>query len=474
MFDTTTFDKTLANIISPRYAFEHNILPISMEDRTLTIGLINSGDQALVKEICFDTGLRIKVRELPGDVILRRLKELYPDYENENSGRNGAISESINVDSSTVDFVNQIIIGAVKSAASDIHFEALENSFRIRYRIDGHLREISDLPPEKKSTIVSRLKILANLDISEKRRPQDGRFRFKTGNKTVDIRISSLPTNFGEKVVLRILDKSQLQLDLRKLGLSDEHFEMFTKKIRTPYGMILVTGPTGSGKTTTLYASLQHIHDPEKNILTVEDPIEYNLNGINQCHVKPEIGFNFANALRSFLRQDPDIIMVGEIRDKETAEIAIRSSLTGHLVFSTLHTNDSIAGISRLIDMGIEPYLISSSIKLIAAQRLIRNLCSCKREVRETEINEKLNCKIIYDKNGCEKCNYTGYSGRSAIFEMFEISDEISELISANTPISEIRSAAAARGFKSMKDSGFEKIKNGITNYEEVMREILL
>lgn len=361
---------------------------------------------------------------------------------------------------SNIDFVDQFIGNAIKINASDIHFECSENTFRVRYRVDGHLREVHATSSAKSSSVMSRLKIMANLDISEKRRPQDGRIRFGNNKNAVDIRVSTLPTNYGEKIVLRILDKSQVELDLAKLGMNRQQLEILQNKIKIPYGMILVTGPTGSGKTTTLYSTLKEINSVEKNILTIEDPIEYDLEGINQSNVKSDIGYDFANALRAFLRQDPDVIMVGEIRDKETAEIAIRASLTGHLVFSTLHTNDSISALTRLIDMGIEPFLVASSVKLIIAQRLVRKICGC----RKTNVKEK----------ECTVCGGTGYKGREALFEIVEITEDLSELISRNATHREIKTLAVNNGFKSLRDSGEEKINLGITTKEEVWRETML
>ena len=474
MTDLSGLSKEMNAVISPQFAFENNVLVIDRYNGTLMIGLPDIADSKLISDLSFDTGLKIEPVEIPADVILTKLTELYPDYEFKN-GNGGEVSTENGVpDHSNVEFVNQVISGAVKAKASDIHFESLEDAFRVRYRIDGCLREVFKLPKQKSPAICSRIKIMSNLDISEKRRPQDGRIRFNHQGNDIDIRVSSLPTSFGEKIVLRILDKTQLRLDLDKLGLNNEQQKILKEKIKSPFGMILVTGPTGSGKTTSLYAALQHIHSVEKNILTVEDPIEYNLDGINQCNVKPDIGFSFASALRSFLRQDPDVIMVGEIRDKETAEIAIRASLTGHLVFSTLHTNDSISGVTRLIDMGIEPYLVSSSVKMIVAQRLVRSLCSCKIKETNPAILEAVKSDNVYKKNGCEKCNYTGYSGRTAIYEIFEISDEIAELISHNPLAAEIKKAALKCGFKTLRQSGIEKIIQGVTTYEEVLRETML
>ena len=473
MIDIENIASEVKNILQPKTAFENNILPIKRENGSLLVGLADVNNLKLINDLSFEIGLKIEAIELQADVILNRLIELYPDYEFQTENGNGSNSE-ITSDYSNVEFVNQVISGAVKSKVSDIHFESLEDSFRVRYRIDGYLREISKIPKQRSAGICSRIKVMANLDISEKRRPQDGRIRFNYQGRDIDIRVSFLPANYGEKIVLRLLDKSQLKLDLSKLGLNNEQLEVIKKKIKSPFGMVLLTGPTGSGKTTTLYAALQEIHTIEKNILTVEDPIEYNLEGINQCNVKPDIGFDFANALRTFLRQDPDVIMVGEIRDSETAEIAIRSSLTGHLVFSTLHTNDSVSGISRLIDMGIEPFLVSSSVKMIIAQRLVRTLCSCKVKETNPTVIKEMQSENIFKKNGCEKCNYTGYSGRTAIYEIFNVTEEIAELISSNSTILEIKRKAKEQGFKTLRESGIEKILQGISTYEEVLRETTL
>ena len=491
MANITDAKQEIKSLIPAKLAFESNILPVNRENGTLHIVIPNKNDLKLINDLHFNTGLKIKAEELPADIILSKLIELYPEYEFNNGNGNGGdnTTENISSDHSNVEFVNQVISGAVKAKASDIHFESLEDSFRVRYRIDGYLREISRLPKQRSLAISSRIKVMANLDISEKRRPQDGRIRFNgstvlagagsTGldgannGNDIDIRVSSLPTNFGEKIVLRLLDKTQLKLDLSKLGLTNEQLNLIQSKIKSPFGMILLTGPTGSGKTTTLYAALQHIHTIEKNIITVEDPIEYNLDGINQCNVKPDIGFDFANALRSFLRQDPDVIMVGEIRDNETAEIAVRASLTGHLVFSTLHTNDSVSCVSRLIDMGVEPYLVSSSVKMIIAQRLIRTLCNCKIKETNHSIIKAVQSENIYKKKGCDKCNHTGYTGRTAIYEIFNITEEIAEVISTNPTAAEIKRKAKEQGFKTLRESGIEKILNGVSTYEEVLRETM-
>ncbi|MFH0736285.1 MAG: GspE/PulE family protein [bacterium] len=459
----------LKEIISAEYAFSNNVLPLRLENNILTIGMVNKNNNQIQYDLNFETGFEINIVEVSKEALKQKLNEFYDQDINIIVNDTPAESkEQLMNDTSVINFVNNILDEAIKSKASDIHFESLVKSFRVRCRIDGHLQEMTSVPSQKGIQIISRIKILANLDISEKRRPQDGKISYQYNQRGIDIRVSSLPTSFGEKVVLRILDKGNLQLSIDNLGLNDTQKNLLVKKLKLPFGLILVTGPTGSGKTTTLYSSLLNIHTIDKNIMTVEDPIEYNLDGINQSNVKQEIGYDFAHALRAFLRQDPDVIMVGEIRDKETAEIAIRAALTGHLVFSTLHTNDSVSGITRLIDMGIEPFLVASSVKLIAAQRLVRKLCDCK--VEDTERQIEIGTKV-YMKKGCNKCNQIGYKGRKAIFELFEVTDEISDMISSRKTENEIKSKLSTSGFFTLKDSGYEKIKNGETSYEEVIRE---
>ena len=467
MFELDQLSKEIITIIPQKKAFDHLILPLKLNDDTLLIAIPDKNDQKLLHEIAFITGYKIKAEEIPPDVILAKLKEVYPSNGHHSKGNTLETSSS---EHNSIEFVNQVIAGAVKINASDIHFEVFEKVFRIRYRIDGHLREMFALPFSKSLSTLSRLKIMANLDISEKRRPQDGKIRFPINNIQIDIRVSTLPTTFGEKIVLRILDKSKLQLDLKKLGFMQSQYDIFINHLRLPYGMILVTGPTGSGKTTTLYAALHEIHSIEKNIMTIEDPIEYNINGINQANVKPDIGFDFASALRAFLRQDPDIIMVGEIRDKETAEIAIRASLTGHLVFSTLHTNDSISAITRLIDMGLEPFLVASSVKLIIAQRLVRKLCSCQTPNSDEEL-QSVSPSIHKIEKACDKCNYTGFSGRTALFELLPVSDNMTDSISKNSGYKIIYEEAKRNNFMSLREAGLEKLKLGITTYDEIIRE---
>ncbi len=383
------------------------------------------------------------------------------------------------VDAPLIRLVNQIIMSAISKRASDIHIEPFEDNIYIRYRIDGVLHDIITLPPKLKSALITRIKIMSNLDISERRLPQDGRLKMKMGKKEVDFRVSTLPSIFGEKIVLRILEKGSLQLDLTKLGFEEESMNFFLEALSKPYGMILVTGPTGSGKTTTLYSALMKLRRPEVNIITVEDPVEYTLSRITQVQVQEEIGRTFAQVLRSFLRQDPDIILVGEIRDFETAEIAIKAALTGHLVLSTLHTNDAPSTITRLVNMGIEPFLIASSVILIVAQRLVRKLCeSCKKEEKISKdallklgfIEESLSDLKIYEAQGCPECNQTGYRGRIALYEVMPIKDEIKDLILTGASANEIKKEAVKLGMLTLRQSGIRKVISGITSIEEILR----
>ena len=384
------------------------------------------------------------------------------------------------VEEPVVQLVNGILIKAIKSGASDIHIEPYERSLRVRYRVDGVLFNAMNLPIKIKNSMTSRLKIMAKLDIAERRLPQDGRIKLRIGkSREIDFRVSVLPCLFGEKTVLRILDKSNLQVDLTKLGFEEGALNNFMDALNKPYGMILVTGPTGSGKTTTLYSALNYLNKPGINIMTVEDPVEYNFAGINQVQVKEEIGLTFASALRSFLRQSPDIIMVGEIRDFETAEIVVKAALTGHLVLSTLHTNDAPSSISRLLNMGIEPFLVSSSIILIMAQRLVRKVCpQCREEEKipppalmkigfpEEDAN-KVKC---YKGRGCNACNGSGYKGRIALYEVMPVGSEIKEMVLEGASVDEIKNTAIRLGMNTLRVSGLNKIKEGITSVEEVLR----
>jgi len=373
-----------------------------------------------------------------------------------------------------VRLVNLLIEQAIEERASDIHIEPLEEEMSIRYRIDGALYKI---PPPDESLLpamISRIKILSKLDIAEKRLPQDGGFSMVVKGRRIDTRVSTVPTVNGEKVVIRILDKARIPLDLKQLGFEPDDLEKFSNAINQPYGLIFLTGPTGSGKTTTLYAALNQINSPHKNLVTVEDPVEYRLPGINQVQVKPSIGLTFASGLRAFLRQDPDVMMVGEVRDLETAEVCIQAALTGHLVFSTLHTNDAPGAISRLIDIGVEPFLVSASLLLVVAQRLIRRLCPECKEPYEPTPEEREKLKLtgktkIYQAKGCEKCHLTGYKGRIAIHEMMVIDKELRRLIAQGKPDDVIKEAALERGMLTLQESGFRKVRQGISSLEEVL-----
>jgi type IV pilus assembly protein PilB len=370
-------------------------------------------------------------------------------------------------------------VDAIKKMASDIHIEPYEKSFRVRYRIDGVLYEVMKPPMKLKNALISRLKIMSRLDIAERRLPQDGRIKLKTKGREMDFRVSVLPTLFGEKVVLRLLDKSNLQLDMTKLGFEEKQLRDFKEAIYKPFGMVLVTGPTGSGKTTTLYSGLSELNKTTENISTAEDPVEFNLGGINQVQIHESIGLSFAAALRSFLRQDPDIIMVGEIRDFETAEIAIKAALTGHMVLSTLHTNDAPSTVNRMLNMGVEPFLVSSAVNLILAQRLARRIClDCKEEVeipQETFLDlgvpeEEAGSFSCFHGTGCPTCSQTGYKGRIALYEVMPLYEEIKELVLVGASSAEIKREAMRLGMLTLRQSGINKLKEGITTVEEVVR----
>lgn len=390
-------------------------------------------------------------------------------------------------DAPVVRLVNVLLVDALRRGASDIHVEPYEKDFRIRFRIDGILYDVMHPPLKMRDALISRLKIMSKLDISEKRLPQDGRIKIKvkidSRSRELDFRVSTLPTLFGEKVVLRLLDKDKLMLDMTKLGFEQDSLDIFKRNIAKPYGMVLVTGPTGSGKTNTLYSALQSLNTPQTNIMTAEDPVEFNLHGINQVQMKEQIGLNFAAALRAFLRQDPNIVLVGEIRDFETAEIAIKAALTGHMVLSTLHTNDAPATISRLVNMGIEPFLVATSINIIQAQRLIRRICSECKEL--LEIPDDLLMEIgfpedevseveIFKGKGCQRCEDTGYKGRVGLFEVMEITDELRELILIGASAIDLRKKAIELGMVTLRESGLHKIRAGVTTIEEVIKETVI
>jgi type IV pilus assembly protein PilB len=379
--------------------------------------------------------------------------------------------------------INLVLLQAIKDKASDIHFEPFEDEFKMRYRIDGVLYEMMPPPTHIAPAISSRIKVMANLDIAERRLPQDGRIELNVNNQPIDLRVSVLPTMFGESVVMRVLDRSNVSLSLEKVGLRDDDLGMVNQLIRKPNGIVIVTGPTGSGKTTTLYSALNSLNDPSTKLITAEDPVEYDIDGIVQCQIKPEIELTFGRILRAMLRQDPDIILVGEIRDKETAEIAVQASLTGHLVFSTLHTNDAPSSIARLLDLGMEPFLVTATLEGVIAQRLCRRICNnCKTEYQPAEeqlmelelLPEMVQGRTFYYGKGCEACNNTGYKGRLGLFEIMTLDDEMRDMVINHASTQVLREAAKKRGMRTLRESGLLGIFDGITTIEEVVRETIV
>ncbi len=410
-----------------------------------------------------------------GDKLYKIAKDI--EQKISSSGTDSKFLEKLAEDAPVINLVDSFIVKAIGEKASDIHIEAEEDMLRIRYRVDGILKEVITLKKVLYSPIISRIKILSNMNIAEKRVPQDGRFKIIYNNKDVDFRVSTLPTSFGEKIVLRILDKSQELLDFKNLGIDEYNYKIYEKIIAHPYGIVLISGPTGSGKTTTLYATLNKLNTIEKNIITVEDPIEYKFKLINQVQVDEKADLTFANSLRSILRQDPDIIMIGEIRDKETAEIAIQASLTGHLVLSTIHTNDAVSSVARLIDMGIENFLVSSSVIGVGSQRLVRRICeNCKEAYTPApEILDRLSLPKdgnlqFYRGRGCDKCSGSGYKGRISVFEILKMTSEIKDAINRNESISFIKKLAISQGFRPMFNNGINLVKEGVTTLEEILR----
>jgi len=484
-------------------AERHNLIPIARQGSTLVVAMADPGNVYAMDDVKFLTGLNVEAVVASESSIRKALEHYYdigaerPDYDQvlkgieeetelqllkeEQGGVDVAELTRSTEDAPVVRLVNMILVDAVKRAASDIHIEPYEKDFRVRYRMDGVLYEIMRPPMRLRNAITSRIKIMSELDIAERRLPQDGRIRMVVGKeKEVDFRVSVLPCLFGEKVVLRILDKSALRLDLAAMGFEEEPLRKFREAIHQPWGMVLVTGPTGSGKSTTLYSALSELNTTTENISTAEDPVEMNIPGINQVQVKEEIGLTFASALRAFLRQDPDIIMVGEIRDFETAETAVKAALTGHLVLSTLHTNDAPSTINRLLNMGIEPFLVTASLILVCAQRLVRKICKeCAVPVTgispahlvELGFNEEEAKTVVPMKGqGCQKCNDTGYKGRTAIYEVMPVTDELKEAILQGFSSVELKREAMRLGMKTLRAAGLEKVKKGVTTIEEVLR----
>ncbi len=496
--DEIEVDADVAKLIPGQTAQRLMLIPYRKVDSTLHVVMANPTDLDAIHDIEFRTGLRVQPAVAKESAIRKFLDQIYnigmqtnevpEEFEDEDMEAVAAEMRDVDItdlskmaqEAPVIKLVNYALRQAIQRKASDIHFEAYEKVMRVRLRIDGSLYELMKPPMRHKNAIVSRIKIMSRLDISERRLPQDGRIKLNIGKgRDIDLRVSVTPMLHGEKVVMRLLDKSSLQLDMTKLGFEEEPLGHFKDAIHKPFGMVLVTGPTGSGKTTTLYSALSELNAPDVNISTVEDPIEYNLYGINQLQVHEEIGLTFAAALRSFLRQDPDIIMVGEIRDFETAEIAVKAALTGHLVLSTIHTNDAPQTINRLLNMGVEPFLVASSVNVILAQRLARRLCAdCKREIElPVEALRELGLKMedigsfpVYEAKGCPACSNTGYRGRIALYEVMPMTDEIKELVLAGSSALEIKREAIRLGMNTLRMAGANKLKEGITTIHEITR----
>ena len=506
--DGMEVDESVLKIIPPDIARKYTILPISKTGATVTMAMIDPTNVFAMDDVKFMTGYKVEpvvaaessirgaIDRYYGTTHAIELKKVMEDLE-ESGGDLEVLDEEEDLDlagiedqveqAPVVKLVNIILTDAIKRGASDIHVEPYEKDYRVRYRIDGILYEMMRPPLKLREAITSRAKIMARLDIAEKRLPQDGRIKIKTKvsgrTKDLDFRVSVLPTIFGEKIVMRLLDKDKLMLDMTKLGFEPDSLRKFEQAILKPYGMVLVTGPTGSGKTNTLYSALSRINTPEVNIITAEDPVEFNLSGINQVQMKEQIGLNFAASLRSFLRQDPNIILVGEIRDFETAEVAIKAAMTGHLVLSTLHTNDAPSSVSRLMNMGIEPFLVATSVHMVVAQRLVRRICTFCKEPSELapqalvaagfSEHEARTIKLFRGR-GCERCSSTGYKGRVGLYEVMEIDEEMRELILTGASANELRMKAMERGMLTLRGSGLQKVREGMTTLEEVLRETVL
>ena len=516
-------DATVVKLVPAETAQKYQIIPLSRSGATLTIAMTDPTNVFAMDDIKFMTGYNVEPVVASETAVVEAITKYYGKVGSSNgnggSGSSSGVSalevaskaleempalpdagdvevleefEEISAEAlakqgeeaPVIKLVNVILMSAIQKGASDIHIEPYEKELRVRYRIDGILYNIMQPPMKFRDAITSRIKIMSKLDIAEKRLPQDGRIkiRFQDGGemRDIDFRVSCLPTLFGEKIVLRLLDKSKLMLDMTKLGFESESLHKFELAISKPWGMVLVTGPTGSGKTITLYSSISRINTPETNIMTAEDPVEFNLMGVNQVLVRENIGLNFAAALRSFLRQDPNIILVGEIRDFETAEIAVKAALTGHLVLSTLHTNDAPSTINRLMNMGIEPFLVASSLNLVCAQRLVRRICKNCTEPDPTPAPALMQAgfsaedakKVVPNRGrGCEKCNNTGYKGRVGLYEVMEITEEVRELVLVGASALELRRKAVEEGMITLRNSGLRKVKEGVTTIEEIVRE---
>jgi len=484
-------DPRIISLIPAELAYKHQSLPLSVDDTTIRVAVADPFNVAAAEDIRIVTGLSVdmvfadpqEVRRLVEEHYMRRMIADTTDEDIqilEDSDNEIGDLERMAKETTVIKLVNLILRQAVQERATDVHLEPFEKGMKVRYRIDGMLHEVSSPPARLQGAIISRLKIMANLDIAQRRLPQDGRIKTKIAGSEVDVRMSTVPTLYGESVALRLLYRSAMSYRLEKVGMVADIQRQMEKLITLPHGMILATGPTGSGKTTTLYGALQKAYSPEKKVITIEDPIEYQLDGINQIQVHPQIGLTFANGLRHIVRQDPDIIMVGEIRDSETAEIAVHSALTGHLVFSTLHTNDAAGAVTRLLDMDVEPYLVSSCVEAVIAQRLVRLICPNCKEPRSDadEIMSKFGDNglssashhNLYKGRGCDQCKQRGYRGRTGIFELLTMSDQVRSLILNRAPAKAIQEAACERGMRTLRQDGWAKVMQGLTTVEEVVR----
>ena len=492
-----TIPKEIACLIPPEIAQKYQALPFGLMGNTLNVAMADPGNLFVIDDIRFLTRKNIQVHVASETIIKRALGRYQTGDENIEEVL-GLLRDDLDVDllestqemdisfledaaeqAPVIKLVNHILMDAIRKQASDIHFEPYERTLRVRFRLDGVLYEMMRPPLQLRNAVVSRLKIMSRLDIAERRLPQDGRIKLKAKGREMEFRVSVMPTLFGEKVVLRLLDKTGLQLDMTRLGFEDSQFQAFREAINQPYGMILVTGPTGSGKTTTLYSALSELNRISHNILTAEDPVEYSLAGINQIQIHEAIGLNFATALRSFLRQDPDILMVGEIRDFETAEVAVKAALTGHLVLSTVHTNDASSTIVRLLNMGVESFLVSSAVNLVLAQRLVRRICNECRVEEEIPFEALIDLGVseselgtfkCYRGKGCPECSGTGYRGRIALYEVMTMHEKLREMVLIGGSSSEIKKEALNLGMITLRRSGINKLKEGVTSISEVLR----
>ncbi|MBI3269892.1 MAG: type II/IV secretion system protein [Planctomycetes bacterium] len=487
-------DPLVARRVPELVCRQYFVLAFQQEGASLGVAMVNPGDREAVDQVQLATGCVVSPHAAPLTVVEDMISVAFGErdmvkeisstalLEAQPQDEDGEFGNVVNLsraapggkDGHVVRLVNHILSEAVRIRASDIHMEPFENDVRIRFRVDGSLRELTAPPKATYVPMVSRLKILSKMDIAERRIPQDGAFTIRLGEKRVDLRVSTVPTVYGEKMVLRLLNKDAAPLDLKGLGFTDRQAEDFIEAIESPHGLIFVTGPTGSGKTTTLYAGLKILNQPDVNIMTVEDPVEYRFLGINQIQVKAQVNMTFAGALRAFLRQDPDIIMVGEVRDQETAQICMRAALTGHLVLSTLHTNSALGAVSRLADMGIEPFLLGSAVRLLEAQRLVRRLCmACRRPIKvDATVRAKYGLgpdDVLFGPKGCAECGGNGYRGRVGVYEVLRIGPELGELIQRRAGVAEIATAARKAGIQFLFDDGMEKVRRGLTTVEEIL-----